>query len=308
MIDWARFPVPKICGDYINIYQPASDIYEGEDTKCYKSGQRYDCWLTNDFDVVKTADGYWHIIGITHPWPPGFINHFQFDETNVHEAESQLFHAVSVRKELKDCLCPNSFRDEKKLLYPAERPGERPECWAPDITRVGDTYHMIYSPQTMYHKISTDLYHWSDAPALFTSDFFMMRDPFVFFEDGTYTLIYIEEDMLYRTSRDFVSWSEPELFQPNVFGKEASQESPCIYKRGDLYYLLWCMYDGQNGCYDNRTFVYAAPSLAGLKTASPLTMLNGHATLMFDGEDGQTYVASAHYPSNGVNIAPIAWI
>ena len=307
LIEQTRFPVPEICGDYINVYRPAPDVYEGEDTQSFRRGQRYDKWIVNDFDMVKTSDGFWHLIGITHPAPLDFIDHFHFNTETAHEAESQLFHAVSKHKTIRECLFTESFDDAKKLLYPKDRPGERPECWAPDITRVGGIYHMIYTPQEMRHAVSDDLYMWNPAQPFFTGSF-MMRDPFVFFEDGTYTMIYVEDDLMFRTSTDFISWSDPAVFQNNPYGQPVAQESPCLYKRNGVYYLLWCIHDGTNSCYDDRTFVFAAETTAGLRNIAPLTIIKGHATVMFDGEDGQTYAASAYYPENGVNIAPICWV
>ena len=83
-------------------------------------------------------------------------------------------------------------------------------------------------------------------------------------------------------------------------------ESPCLIKRDGLYYLLWCIHDGQNGCYDNRTYVFASETLDGFDGRAPLAMLKGHAPELIC-EDGEWYIVSVHYPVNGLSIAPIRW-
>jgi outer membrane receptor protein involved in Fe transport len=53
---------------------------------------RYDEWIPNDFSILRDGDT-WHMVGITHPKPQGFVDAFNYED-GVHEAEFQLFHAV----------------------------------------------------------------------------------------------------------------------------------------------------------------------------------------------------------------------
>ncbi len=87
----------------------------------------------------------------------------------------------------------------------------------------------------------------------------------------------------------------------------ASTESPFLMKRGEYYYLLWCIYDGRNGAYDSRTFVYAAKDIRELGQHAPITMLDAHAPeIAFDGED--YYLLSVFYPENGISAAKLEFI
>ena len=69
---------------------------------------------------------------------------------------------------------------------------------------------------------------------------------------------------------------------------------------------MWCIYDGQNGCYDNRTYIFAANSLNEFTGKAPIAMLKGHAPEIIS-ENGQDYIVSVYYPQNGLNIAKIMW-
>ena len=224
--------------------------------------------------------------GITHPQPPRFVDAFDFDLGNVHEAENQLFHAT-FSGSLRELYAGGAMEEQEKLLYPQERPGERPECWAPAVFPTAEGYGMLYSPEVMHYADSADLYRFTPRAALF-SGCAGMRDPFVFSEDGVYHILYNDGEVLWRrTTTDFQTVSAPQLLQHNGFGKEVAMESPSLIRRGGMYYLLWCVCDGQNGCYDNRTYVFAAPSLDELDGKAPLTVLRGHAPELVCDADGQ---------------------
>ena len=47
-----RFEKPVIVGDYVNIYKPKADVYNGIDTENFKGGTNYDVWTTNDFTPI----------------------------------------------------------------------------------------------------------------------------------------------------------------------------------------------------------------------------------------------------------------
>jgi arabinan endo-1,5-alpha-L-arabinosidase len=304
-IEMVKFQKPYIANKYINIYMPAAGIYKGPDSDCFKSGNDYKNWIANDFTIIKGTDKKWHIFGITHPSPQDFINQYEFDDRHIHDAEWQLFHAVSASENLKDCLYEGSFADCTKILYPQERPGQENECWAPCIVKKENKYIIIYSPHFMRMSSSNDLYHWQNEGLLFEGNA-MMRDPFVYYENGLYFMIYTEEDLMIRTSYNFKDWSIPKILQKSPF-HNCAQESPCLFKKDGIYYLMWCIYDGLNGSYDNRTFIYASETIDGFDGISPIAMLKGHASEIITDENGDYYILSAFYPQNGVNIAKVEW-
>ncbi len=305
MINLVKYKKPYIVSDYTNVYSPPSDTYKGIDSLCFKHNTFYKDWISNDFTVIKGLDKKWHMIGITHPTPDGFKDDFEFDMDTIHDAEWQLFHCISENEFLKDNLHKEAFIDQPKILHPQDRPGEEKECWAPCLLLKDEKYHLIYSPHHMRLATSSDLSEWKVEGSIFQGNP-MMRDPFVYFENSMYYMIYVEDHLYVRTSKDLFNWSEPKLFQKNPY-KNASQESPFLFKKDGVYYLVWCIYDGLNGCYDNRTFVFASKSLDGFDGISPITMLKAHASEMVKDEDVEYYIFSAFYPYNGVNIAKIEW-
>ena len=306
MVVTSRIQAPVLAGEYRPIYIPSPDVYRGPDTPCFRQGEEYLQWIVNDFSFLKDDKGVWHAIGITHPQPPRFTSAFDFDETNIHEAESQLFHAV-FEGSLRELMKGERMEEKEKLLYPQQRPGELPDCWAPAVFPWDSGYRMLYTPGSMRTAVSPDLYQWTPTGELFRSDNFGMRDPYVYVENGIYHLIYNDGEILWhRETTDFAQMSEPRLLQSHTFGRLSAMESPCLIKRDGLYYLLWCIHDGQNGCYDNRTYVFASETLDGFDGRAPLAMLKGHATELIC-EDGEWYIVSVHYTVNGLSIAPIRW-
>jgi len=298
-----RIPYPKIASQYRCIYTPGADIYKGINTASFRNGQTYTDWIANDFTFIK-KDEAWHAFGITHPKPPGFLDDYNYTG-DVHEAEYQLFHCI-YNGTLGALYDSGVMIEQEKILYPQQRLNELPDCWAPCAVERNGQYYLFYTPQSVRYAVSEDLYNWTPKGVLFEGVASHMRDPYVFFEDGIYTMVYIDNDLLYRTSEDLTNWSEAKIFQKNPFASSVAQESPCIWKRNGIYYLMWCIYDGQNGCYDNRSFVFASKNLYDFTGKTPLTMLPGHAPeIITDG--GNYYIVSVFYPENGLNIARISW-
>lgn len=293
-----RFLTPYL-DEYVHVYRPKQDVYLGENTKSFCHGKTYD-WVVNDFTVVQKG-GKVHLIGITHPKPPGFVDGYTFDAETLHEAEFQFFHAAGAPGE--NGFLPDSFTELPKFAYPAQRPGEQNEAWAPNCVEKDGVFHLFYSPHGLRLATSEDLVSWRFHGTLFSGDP-MLRDPCVLEDGGTYTMFYVEDNRVdMRTSKDLVNWSEPAVVQENPFCGGMS-ESPVCFKKDGVYYLLWCLCDGQNGSYDDRTFVYAAKSLADFKNASPIAMLRAHAPEVFV-LNGQYYLASAQVPERGISFAKL---
>lgn len=289
---------------YRSVYKPAPDIYRGPETESFKPGEFYKDWIANDFTMIKGSDGKWHVYGIIHPKPPTFINEYDYSG-DVHEAENQLFHCV-YEGTLDQLYNGGEFEEKDKVLRPDIRPQQDPNCWAPCMYRKGDEYHMLYTPAPVRIVTTKDMYDFQvhdlglfeGAPGL--------RDLYIIQEDGLYYVVYVSDNLNYRTSTDLFEWSEEKLFQKNPFSKGSAQESPCIIRRNGMYYLFWCIYDGQYGSYDSRTYVYASEDLLGFNDKAPIAMLYGHAVEIVT-ENGQDYIISVYHPENGLSIAKITW-
>ncbi len=48
--------IPEIDGEYVHIYKPKGDVYNGVDTESFKKGAYYEEWIPNDFSVLKDGN------------------------------------------------------------------------------------------------------------------------------------------------------------------------------------------------------------------------------------------------------------
>ena len=302
-----RYPIPEFDGEYVNIYSPSGDTYNGISTDSFNNSSFYDEWITNDFSILKDGD-MWHIIGITHPRPKGFVDEFNFEVFDCHEAEYQLFHCTSEGKSFKDVFYKQAFKDTNKILYPSERPGEQPEIWAPHLMKYNGKFNVIYSPKEMRRATSTDFKNWKQEKSLFKCVDPVARDPYIFEDDGKFYCIFTENGYLkYRVSDNMINWSEEKILQPPRF-ENCEPESPFMFKKDGIYYLLWSVYDARNSCYDYRTMVFAGETFEELSKFAPLTMLKAHAPEVVADSDGNYYLLSVYYPNNGISAVKLKWI
>lgn len=297
-----HIPAPRRVSEFKRIYTPSRSVYDGVDTAHFRHGETYD-WVANDFSVLRDGDE-WHIVGITHPYPPFFESAFDFDPETVHEAEYQLFHATAPAKSFSELMRKDSFTDCEKILYPADRPGEEPEIWAPHLMKTGESFGIVYSPRVMRLASTSDFRTFETGNVLFTCDEPAARDPYILCENGVFTCVWCgDRGIMLRRSEDLVKWSDEELILPQVF-ERTSYESPFLMYREGYYYLFVCLCDGRNGCYDERTLIFAAEALDGLSGTAPIATLDAHAPEFVRDESGE-YMLSVYYPENGVNAARI---
>lgn len=299
-----KIPFPKQSAPYRQIYAPGADTYRGPNSEFFRTGQWHEHWIVNDFTMVVGSDGRWHAYGITHPQPPKYIDPFHY-EGNIHDAEYQLFHC-SFDGTLADLYARGTAccMEHEKVLYPQDRPG-RPECWAPCMVRYGNEYRLFWSPEEIRYAVTTDMFRFQTNDTVLFSGVSYLRDPYIFVEDGVYTMLYLADKLYARQSTDLVHWGEEITVMEAPF--RGSMESPCLIKRHRYYYLLWCLYDGRGGSYDQRTFVYAADTLFGWTGTAPVAMLEGHAPEILSDETGD-YLVSVAYPGNGLYMAPLEWV
>ncbi len=297
-----RIPRPVRKSEYITIYNPKSDIYRGVKTESFSPETKYEKWITNDFSVLKDGEN-WHIVGITHPCPNGFVDAFN-NNGGVHEAEFQLFHATAKAKDFKELMKNDSFEDKEKILYSNERPNESQEIWAPHLLKRKDKFEIVYSPGSMRAVATKDFMDFEKPRELFKCQHPAARDPYIYEENGEYLFFWLDGDKIkVRTSKDFENWEKEKMVYTPPF-KSACCESPFLMKRNEYYYLFWCIYDGLNGSYDNRTFVFAAKSIYEFEGKAPIQMLDAHAPeIVYD--NGKYYILSVFYPQNGISAAEI---
>lgn len=290
--------IPRIAGNYIHVYQPQGDVFPGPDSDNYRGGLFYENWIPNDHMILKGKDGRWHAFGITQPVPPDHA-------TNIHEAEWQSFHAVSPIGTLKEYLRDAVWTDLPKILTVSERPGERFDQHAPTIVEKDNLYYMYYGPCDMRMAISRNLYDWTPKGTVFSQEG-QMRDPNVNYYYGQYVMVYFADPGIWaRTSLDLIHWSEPiDIFRTK---RKGALESPLLISYDHKFYLFWCIYDGENGTYDNRTYVYCSEDLFNFHNSELIAELNAHAPEVFQDEDGDWYISSAEWPKRGISIARLEW-
>ena len=296
--------IPAITGEYVPVYQPAADVFPGPDSALFHRGERYESWIPNDFTVIQGPDCRWHMVGITHPAPADFRSKDQFDPATLHDGEWQLFHAVTSPGTLADVLYKDSFRDVAKLLPPDARPGERRDIYAPHILEKNGLYWMFYGPGPIRLAVSGDLYDWSLRGPLF-EDHDSARDPHILPYGNGYQMTYVSQNrLLGRYSEDLEHWGAPETVF--TMPRDGVPESPFIVEKEGMFYLFWCIYDGTNGPYDNRTFVYVSKTPKTFDHADCIAELPAHAPeILRDGD--QWYAFSAEWPHRGISAAPMEW-
>jgi arabinan endo-1,5-alpha-L-arabinosidase len=299
--------IPKQENEYVWVYKPAGDHYAGPDTENLKEGAWHDEWVPNDHTFVKSADGKWHLFGITHPLVETDPLHL-----GIHEGENASFHAVSSAAEFKKTLKKHHYTDLGKVLTPKERADELVANHAPFIIKKDGLYHMIYGPSPLRLAVSFDLSKWELRGELFT-DIDGARDPNILFYEGMYYVTYCSvKSVRLRKSKDLVHWSEPlTILQTKKF----DPESPSLINFNNLFYLFVCSWDGVwdekniQGAYKHLTYVYHSNDLLnfGVGAEKEITTLQSHAPEIFQDEDGQWYISSVQWPYRGVSVDLLEW-
>jgi beta-fructofuranosidase len=293
--------VPRIVGQYVNVYQPAGDTFPGPDVGPLVTGKHYEEWVANDHCFVKDQSGRWHAFGITHP---------RTDLENVHLGEHQSFHAIAPKGSLKKVLKKAAWQDLPKVLPPGARPGERLENHAPYIVRRSDLYCMLYGPTPIRQAVSKDLLDWTPRGPLENAP--SGRDPSILFWNDTYHLIVCGvHDVRIATSEDFKDWKR---HKPILTMKRGiDPESPSIVRYENTFYLFVCGWNGiwnrkeLQGAYQHLTYVYRSNNPLTFDLENEVATINAHAPEIFQDEDGDWYISSAEWPHRGVSIARLAW-
>ena len=294
--------VPRIAGEYVNIYKPAGDVFPGPSAGPLIAGKYYEAWVPNDHCFVKDASGYWHVFGITHP---------RTDFEDVHLGEHQSFHAIAPRGSLKHVMQDGTWQDLPKVLWPAERPGEPPENHAPYIVKHDNLYTMVYGPTPIRYAVSTDLLRWTPRGALGNAP--DGRDPNILSWNHTHYLIVCgDHDVRIATSEDFADWKQHAPILTMEGGIDP--ESPSLIHYNNTFYLFVCGWNGLwdrqelQGAYQHVTYVYQSDNPLKFDFKGQVTTLNAHAPEIFRDEDGDWIISSAEWPHRGVSLARLVWV
>jgi arabinan endo-1,5-alpha-L-arabinosidase len=293
--------VPRIDGQYVNIYQPVGDVFPGPSVGQLVAGKHYQEWVPNDHCFIKDQSGRWHVFGITHP---------KTDLENIHLGENLSFHAIAPPGSLSDALKEGAWKDQPKVLPPIARPGEIPANHAPYIVKRKDLYHMIYGPTPIRYAVSKDLFEWKPKGPLENTP--GGRDPSILFWNDTYHLtICGVHDVRIATSKDFEDWKQHE---PILTMKEGvDPESPSIVRHNNTFYLFVCGWNGiwdrkeLQGAYQHATYVYQSDNPLKFDLQDEVTIINAHAPEIFEDEMGNWYISSVEWPHRGVSIARLVW-
>ena len=294
--------IPRIAGDYTNVYQPSGDVFSGPSVAPLEAGSRYDKWVPNDHCFVRDEQGRWHIFGITHP---------ESGLENVHAGEYQSFHALAPKGMLGDVLHTAAWKDEPKILLSSQRPGEMPENHAPCVVYVDGVYHMIYGPAPLRHATSTDLYKWVPRGPLKNSP--ITRDPnLLFWKDTWQVLTCGVSDVRMATLDNFSACGESRIILKAQAGVDP--ESPTLIQHAGTFYLFVCDWNGVwnkrnlQGAYQHVTRVYQSDAPFHFDTIREIAQLEAHAPEIFKGDgDDEWYISSAEWPHRGISIAPLEW-
>lgn len=286
--------IPTVVSGFVAIYVPGEDSFPGPDSENVKSGELCKRWIANDHTLVKGGDGRWHAFGIVGP-----------ESRMLHEGTWMAFHAIGPSLPLREVIASRLWEEHPKVLPPAERLNERRELWAPFVVEREGIYYMFYGPCEIRLAISTDLFLWEPRGTCFAQQG-GARDPWVTEIGGVPHMVYTAgESVWLRTSANLFAWSDPrEIFRMR---RPGAPESPVLIERKGWFYLFWTLYDGENGPYDNRTFVYTSRSPHDFNTAEEVAMLPAHAPELIQDEEGRWFITSAEWPRRGVSIAPLEW-
>ena len=295
-----KVKVPVIDEDYVNVYRPAGQTYQGPDGKELYHGQYYAEWVPNDHAFIRANNGCWHIFGITHPLT---------SIENVHEGEVQLFHAKAA-EDAFGRISPGIFNDLGCIMSPDERPGEPIEIHSPYIVTRDGVYNMIYGPTQFRLAQSLDLTNWTLKGELFYDGEGASRDPQIMTYDGSYYLCYCSgNEVRMRKSSDLHDWSEGAAILRLPEG--ISPESPFLLHYDSIFYLFVCTWQGGlwdrktiRDAYQHKTLVFASTKLEELEKNGPITTLKAHAPEIIT-VDERYFISSAEWPKRGINLAPL---
>jgi len=296
-----EIPKPVRVSDYLRVFLPAPQVYDGPDGVEVRKNTRYERWVPNDHTFVVGPDGRIHLFGITHP---------ETSPEQVHDGEFLLCHGI----------CPgdpfrrDSFLDCGNLLAPDERPGDRPEIHSPAVVRREGFYRMIYGPQEFRQLVSPDLVHWKRGETLFgDSREGNSRDPQILQVGGTWFLCYCKgNSVMLAESSDFIRWSKPRTLLE--LPRDIAPESPFLYHREGVFYLFVCLWNpalwsGKDiaGAYQSETLVFAADAALDFSHGEILTKIDSHAPEIFEFH-GRIFLSSAEYPLRGISLAEMDFL
>lgn len=294
--------IPKLSGNYVNVYSPQGDHYYGPSKDTIKNGEYYEDWIPNDHTFIQAKDGSWHAFGITGPCSGA---------GKFHEAEYQSFHIRSPFQELGRSLQENTWIEEPKILRPADRPQEDVRLYAPCVIEKNSLYYLFYGPEQIRSAVSSNLYHWTAKGTVFTChpDHFEGDPMIIKISDLYYMyLLHSPAGICCRTSADLINWSE-KISAYEHSAKRINCESPFIVKKNEGFYLFWTPWPWSNGkAYEHETRVLFSKDPLCFKPEQEIACLDAHAPEVLKDKDGNWFISSAEWPERGINMARLEWV
>lgn len=294
-------PKPVRISDYVRVFHSAPQVYNGPDGTEVRKHRFYQNYVQNDHTFVGGPDGRIHLFGITHP---------ETSPANIHDGELLLCHGICPG----DPFRPDAFVDCGNVLPPDDRPGDLPEIHSPAIVHQDGLYRMVYGPLEFRQLISRDLFGWERGDLLLSDPEEGSRDPQISQVGGTYFLCYCKGNavMLARSS-DFIRWSEPRKLLE--LPPKIAPESPFLYHRDGVFYLLVCLWDpalwsGRDiaGAYQAVTLVFAADDAAlQFSYDDVLVKIDSHAPEILE-YGNRVFISSAEYPTRGIHLAELGFV
>jgi len=265
----------------------------------------------NDHSIVRSADGKWHLFGITSLGP-------KIDP----EHERYFVHARGESLE-------GEFEEKGKTIDHGTR------AWAPGVVAANGRYYMYYGPAPTKLAVSNELYHWinNDVSLIGSPIDACHRDHMVVqLNDYTWAMyatgvrpggygcisVYVSNDM---QQWRFVQYALTTSGAAPLRCAWGATESPFVVFHEGFYYLFMTYTDCSDENY-NDTLVFRSANpfdfgdyRGGDGGAQPVAKLFGHAPeAIRDPDTGKWWITTCGWRGKGapheggVSIAPLEWV
>ena len=288
-------PIPVLDSEWRVLFRP-------EKTGCY----------INDHSLVRSADGKWHLFGIT-----------QLGESHNPEMERYFAHGSG-----------DTLSGDAPWVEHGSVCNDGTRAWAPGAVAHEGRYFMFYGPSPTKLCVSRDLFHWMGEPVVMGGApcEAAHRDHMVYkLEDSTWLLYATGLDekgmgaISVFVSHDLINWHFVR-YALRTSGDSAlrpawgATESPFVFFREGWFYLSITYTDCQRKNYqDTVIFCSVNPFDFGVFDAdrpeeSVVQRFKAHAPeYVYDEKDGHWYMTTCGWPGfdipheGAVSVARIAW-
>lgn len=284
-----RVEIPWVKGAFRHVLDPPG----------MKSDPEKRLWYINDHCFFVEDNGTIHWFGITNPYPEG--TRYYGEGTHQHIGHATAQHPFGPWQEQPHALSTEGSETNIGACY---------------VVKSEDCYVMIYGYNTGFCiATSQDLHTWQEREEV---DRIILgpgtRDPCVLSMQGETCLLYAAAGndgvgaVALARSKNLMQWEklEPALIS-DVKGRWGPLESPFVYERNGLYYLLL---NHSHHQYE-ETLVFVSISPYKFEWDTPLCTLFSHAAEVFEWH-GKTYISHCgiedrHWKRTGLYLAELCW-